>query len=89
MSELADQVRDAEIRQFVGARTEITDKMRLELPTPIGDEVETTIDLVFTMRDAWREAFLATRAYYSNNNGPNAKRKREAVARLKELRLIK
>ena len=40
-------------------------------------------------RAAWKEAFIATRAYYSNNNGENSKRYREAMARLKEMRLIK
>ena len=40
-------------------------------------------------RALWKEAFTATRAYYSNNNGENSKRYREAVARLKEMRLIK
>ena len=40
-------------------------------------------------RDAWKEAFVAIRAYYSNNNGPNSIRYREAVARLKELKLLK
>ena len=40
-------------------------------------------------RDVWKEAFTATRAYYSNNNGPNAKRYHEAVAQLKEMKLIK
>ena len=40
-------------------------------------------------RDAWKEAFTATRAYYSNNNGENARRYREAIARLKEMKLIK
>ena len=38
---------------------------------------------------AWREAFMATRAYYSNNNGPNSTRYRAAVKRLKEMKLIK
>lgn len=42
-----------------------------------------------TDRAAWKEAFLATRAYYSNNNGENSKRHHEAVKRLKEMRLIK
>lgn len=42
-----------------------------------------------TERDAWKEAFLATRAYYSNNNGPNATRYRAAVKQLKEMKLIK
>ena len=40
-------------------------------------------------RDAWKEAFIATRAYNSNNNGENSKRYREAVARLKEMKLIR
>ena len=40
-------------------------------------------------RNAWKEAFAATRAYYSNNNGENARRYREAVKRLKEMKLIK
>lgn len=40
-------------------------------------------------RDAWKEAFLATRAYHRNNTGPNAKRYREARERLKELKLLK
>ena len=38
--------------------------------------------------EAWKEAYLALRAYYSNNNGANAKRKRDAVERLKELKLL-
>lgn len=42
-----------------------------------------------TESDAWKEAFNATRAYYRNNTGPNAKRYREAKERLKELKLIK
>ncbi len=88
MLKLADQVRDAEIRQFVGARAEITDKMRLELPTPIGDDIE-TIEKHLDERDAWKEAFTATRAYYSNNNGKNSKRYRAAIKRLKEMKLIK
>lgn len=37
--------------------------------------------------EAWREAYLALRAYYSNNNGENARRKRAAIERLKELKL--
>ncbi len=40
-------------------------------------------------RDAWKEAFLATRAYYSNNNGPNVTRRRAAIKQLKEMKLIK
>ncbi|KKK84182.1 hypothetical protein LCGC14_2785920 [marine sediment metagenome] len=38
--------------------------------------------------EAWKEAYLALRAYYSNNNGANAKRKREAIERLKDLKLL-
>ena len=37
---------------------------------------------------AWKEAYLALRAYYWNNNGENARRKRESVERLKELKLL-
>ena len=37
---------------------------------------------------AWKEAYLALRAYYSNNNGANARRKRESTERLKELKLL-
>ncbi len=40
-------------------------------------------------RDAWMESFVATRAYYFNNNGPNATRYRAAVKQLKEMKLIK
>lgn len=40
-------------------------------------------------RDAWKEAFLASRAYFTNNNGENSKRRREAIACLKEMKLIK
>ena len=47
------------------------------------------VDKHINERDAWKEAFTATRAYYSNNNGENARRYREAVARLKEMKLIK
>jgi hypothetical protein len=89
VSELVNKVRDAEIRQFVGARTEITEKMRAQLPTPTGDEVEELSELWKTICDLWKEAFTATRAYYSNNTGPNAKRYREAVKRLKEMKLLK
>ena len=46
-------------------------------------------EIIETERDAWKEAFIATRAYYSNNNGENSKRYREAVKRLKEMKLIK
>lgn len=42
-----------------------------------------------TERDAWKEAFLATRAYYHNNNGPNSTRYRAAIKQLKEMKLIK
>ena len=42
-----------------------------------------------TERDAWKEAFAATRAYYSNNNGENSTRYRAAVKQLKERKLIK
>jgi len=37
---------------------------------------------------AWKEAYLALRAYYSNNNGANSRRKRESVERLKKLKLL-
>ena len=40
-------------------------------------------------REAWKEAFFATRAYFFNNTGENSKRYREAVARLKEMKLIR
>ena len=36
---------------------------------------------------AWREAYLALKAYHSNNSGENSRRKRAATDRLKELRL--
>ena len=38
-------------------------------------------------RDTWREAYLALRAYTSNNNGANARRYRAAKDQLKKLRL--
>ncbi len=47
------------------------------------------VAILETERSAWKEAFTATRAYYSNNNGENSRRYREAVARLKEMKLIK
>ena len=47
------------------------------------------IDELDTGYAAWREGFEATRAYYSNNNGPNATRYRAAIRRLKEMKLIK
>ncbi len=47
------------------------------------------ISVIETEHAAWKEAFTATRAYYSNNNGENSKRYREAVAELKEMKLIK
>ncbi|MDK1046405.1 MAG: hypothetical protein QGM45_12080 [Anaerolineales bacterium] len=37
---------------------------------------------------AWKEAYLALRAYYSNNNGANARRKRDATEKLIELKLL-
>ena len=39
-------------------------------------------------RAAWKVAYLALRAYCSNNNGTNASRKRLATERLKELGLL-
>ncbi len=39
--------------------------------------------------DAWKEAFTATRAYYSNNNGENARHYREAIKQVKEMKLLK
>jgi len=42
-----------------------------------------------TEREAWKEAFTATRAYYSNNNGENSTRYREAIKQLKEMKLIR
>ena len=40
-------------------------------------------------RDAWQEAFLALRAYSSNNNGENSRRHHAAINKLKELKLLK
>ena len=37
--------------------------------------------------EAWREAYLALRAYYSNNNGENSRRKRAATDKLKDMKL--
>ena len=37
---------------------------------------------------AWKEAYLALRAYHSNNNGANARRKRDAMEKLIELKLL-
>ena len=37
---------------------------------------------------AWKEAYLALRAYYSNNNGANVTRRRNATDRLKEMGLL-
>ncbi len=62
-----------------------TDPMWAVSVNQFADEAE----IIETARDAWKEAFLATRAYYSNNNGENSKRYRKAVARLKEMKLIK
>ncbi len=39
-------------------------------------------------REAWKEAYLALRAYYSNNNGANTRRKRAATEKLKDLKLL-
>ena len=51
--------------------------------------VDALLEIAELQRDAWKEAFIATRAYYSNNNGENSKRHHEAMARLKEMKLIK
>jgi len=37
---------------------------------------------------AWKEAYLALRAYTVSNNGANARRKRLSTDRLKELGLL-
>ncbi len=51
--------------------------------------IEGLIVVTEIQRDAWKEAFIAIRSHYSNNTGTNAKRYREAVAHLKELKLLK
>ncbi len=51
--------------------------------------VDALLKIAELQRDAWKEAFLATRNYYSNNDGPNSIRYREARERLKELKLLK
>jgi len=53
------------------------------------DAVDALLLIAELQRDAWKGAFTATRSYYRNNTGPNAKRYREAIERLKELKLLK
>lgn len=51
------------------------------------EQLEKDCRRLWTERSAWREAYLALKAYHSNNNGPNAKRKRAATERLKDMKL--
>ena len=57
--------------------------------TPASDFIYPSLQRIAQERDAWQEAFLALRAYSSNNNGENSVRKRAAIDRLKELGLLK
>ena len=74
--ELSDEIRGWDTMEFYNVR---------KVANGWADKAE---DLE-TERAAWKEAFAATRAYYSNNNGPNSTRYRAAIKQLKEMKLIK
>lgn len=76
MPELSEEMRDWDTMEFYNVRK-------------VSDGWADKAEELETERDAWKEAFTATHAYFVSNTSPNSKRYREAVKRLEEMKLIK
>lgn len=81
---LSERLHKAVLDAYAEAQvSEGSSRLLSELQGLIDDEVASLEQQVA----AWREAYLAHKAYKANNNGENARRNRAATDKLKELKL--